>query len=322
MLYRTLGRTGWRVSLLGLGTGGVSQLGQRYELPYEQSARLVRHALDQGLNMIDTAPSYGDSEERVGFALQGVPRDSYFLSTKFQPRVEGTQLHTAQSLRKSLEDSLEHLKTDYVDLFYIHGVGPDLYDGIEQELMPELRKAKDEGLIRAIGGSELYQVDHTHSVAQRAIDDGTYDVLMVGMNLMSPDAYRSVLPKAIERNVGIVIMCAVRTVLIDPVQIKRYVDRWESEGLLQPGQVDPEHAFDDLIDADTPTVPAAAYKFAAEHPAVGTVLTGTASIEHFDDNLKAILGPPLSEDKKHRVMATYGPVQRNVQPERIRMTRR
>src|SRR3954447_19706380 len=102
MLYRTLGRTGWRVSLLGLGTGGVSQLGQRYELPYEQSARLLRHALDQGLNMIDTAPSYGDSEERIGSALKGVPRDSYYLSTKFQPRADGTILSPPEDLRASL----------------------------------------------------------------------------------------------------------------------------------------------------------------------------------------------------------------------------
>src|SRR5439155_22893249 len=117
MQYRTLGRTGWRVSILGLGSGGASMLGQRNELPASESERLVRHALDAGVNMIDTAPGYGNSEAILGQALAGVPRDQYFLSTKFQPHASADALYTAADLRASLEHSLAALKTDYVDLF-------------------------------------------------------------------------------------------------------------------------------------------------------------------------------------------------------------
>jgi aryl-alcohol dehydrogenase-like predicted oxidoreductase len=322
MQYRTLGRTGWRVSLLSLGTGGRSQLGQRYELPHSESARLVRHALDQGVNMIDTAPSYGDSEARLGQALDGVPRDAYFLSTKFQPHVRGAdELYSAQHLRKSLEASLRLLGTDYVDLFYLHGVGPEPYDAVNERYLPELYRARDAGLIRAIGLSERYQSDHTHAMAQRAITDGIYDVLMVGLNLMSPDAVRSVLPLAGEHSIGIVVMCAVRTVLVDPDLRRKYLETWEQEGLLQPGLVDHDAPFAWLLDEHSPTVSAAAYKFAAAHPAAGSILTGTANIKHFDENLRAILGPPLPEQHVERVMEVFGPVQRNVQPERLQMSR-
>jgi len=159
-------------------------------------------------------------------------------------------------------------------------------------------------------------------MAQRAIDEGDVDVLMVGLNLMSPDAVTSVLPRAEEKNVGIVVMCAVRTVLVDPVQRTRFLERWEQEGLLPPGKVDHAAPFDWLLNAEAPTVSAAAYKFAAAHPAAHCVLTGTANMEHLDENLEAILSPPPPAEHVKRVLDTFGPVQRNVQPERRRMTQR
>jgi aryl-alcohol dehydrogenase-like predicted oxidoreductase len=294
----------------------MSQLGQRYELPTSESERLVRHALDAGVNMIDTAPGYGNSEAILGEALKNVPRDQYYLSTKFQPHATQDTLSTAADLRASLERSLEALRTDYVDLFYLHGIGPEAYKAVTELYLPELNRAKQQGLIKSIGITERYQSDHAHAMALEAIEDGDYDVLMVGLNVMSPAAVTSVLPRAGERNVGIVVMCAVRSVLVKPAAVEAYVRQWQEEGLLEPGLVEPRAALDWLIDAQAPTVSAAAYKFAAMHPAVGSVLTGTASREHFDENLHAILGSPLAEQKYQRVLDMFGPVQRNVQPER------
>src|SRR6266852_9068293 len=142
MQYRTLGRTGWRVSILGLGSGGASQLGQRYELSASESERLVRHALDAGVNMIDTAPGYGNSEAILGQALHNVPRDQYYLSTKFQPHASGDTLYPVADLRASLEHSLDALRTDYVDVFYLHGIGPQPYEAVSERYLPELNKAK------------------------------------------------------------------------------------------------------------------------------------------------------------------------------------
>ena len=84
--YRQLGRTNLSVSLLGIGSGGANRLGQRHGSDRTDSHRLVRHALDLGINFFDTAPTYGDSESLLGEALAGVPRQSYVLGTKFAPR--------------------------------------------------------------------------------------------------------------------------------------------------------------------------------------------------------------------------------------------
>ena len=318
MQYRTLGRTGLRVSLLGLGSGGMSRLGQRYELPPIESERLVRHALDAGVNLIDTAPGYGRSEELLGQALVGVPREQYVLCTKFQPHAPGNhQFHSASDLRASIEASLRALRTDFVDVFYLHGIAPDAYAEVCERFLPELTAARDSGLIRHIGITERYQSDHEHVMLRRAIEDGVFTVVMVGFNLMSPAAVTSILPLAAEWGVGVVVMCAVRSVLVNPTEVEAYVRQWESEGLLEPGLVQPDAALDWLLDEHTPTVASAAYKFAAAHPAVGSVLTGTATLDHFEANRQAILGEPLPVDKVRRVLEVFGPVQRNVQPARI-----
>src|SRR5262245_6395190 len=122
MHYRTLGRTGWRVSLLGLGSGGTSRLGQRYDLSIADTERLVHTALDAGVNLIDTAPGYAESERILGQVLSGVSRDRYYLCTKFMPvppRDRGP-MASPGALRLSLEQSLSRLCTDTVDLFYLH----------------------------------------------------------------------------------------------------------------------------------------------------------------------------------------------------------
>ena len=81
MRYVTLGRTGLKVSVAGLGCGGHSRLGQRTGKTKDESVRLVRHALELGINVIDTAEVYG-TETIVGEALQNVARDEVVLSTK------------------------------------------------------------------------------------------------------------------------------------------------------------------------------------------------------------------------------------------------
>jgi len=313
--YRTLGRTGVRVSLLGLGSGGASRLGQAYQASEEAISRLVRHALEAGVNVFDTAPSYGQSEALLGQALAGIPRDRYVLSTKFQPEQRGGgALREPGELRRSLEASLRALDTDCVDVFYLHGVGPELYGPVRERFLPELQAARQAGLLRYVGITERYQTDHAHAALVRAIADGDFDVVMVGLNLLSPAAVGSVLPAAERANVGVVVMCAVRSVLIDPAAVRRYVHSWQQEGLLQPGLVPETAPLDWLLDDQTPTVTDAAYKFAAAHPAVSSVLTGTGRLEHFEANRRAIDGPGLPAERVRRVLEVFGPVARNVQP--------
>jgi aryl-alcohol dehydrogenase-like predicted oxidoreductase len=144
MLYRTLGRTDLRVSILGLGSGGASRLGQRYN--------------------------------------------------------------------------------------YLHGIAPARYAEVRDRLLPELKAAKQAGLIKHIGITERYQTDHEHKMAPMAIADGDFDVIMVGFNLLSPSAVTTVLPLAGEHQVGIVVMCAVRSVLVNPLGSRGLCPRMEASG--------------------------------------------------------------------------------------------
>ena len=89
MQYRILGRTNLKVSLVSLGSGGPSHLGQKTGLTEIESRKFVRYALDQGINLIDTAAAYRESEVILGRALEEVPRDQYYIATKSRPSYEG-----------------------------------------------------------------------------------------------------------------------------------------------------------------------------------------------------------------------------------------
>ena len=116
----TLGRTGLEVSVAGLGCGGHSRLGLSHGGSEAEAIAVIHRALDLGINLIDTARVYR-TEEVVGRALAG-RRDDVILSTKAMPDVNGEFL-TATGLRESVEKSLRRLRTDRIDLFFVHGIG-------------------------------------------------------------------------------------------------------------------------------------------------------------------------------------------------------
>ena len=309
MHYRQLGRTNLRVSLLGLGSGGANRLGQAQQADQQEATRLVRRALDLGINLIDTAPGYGASEAMLGEALEGVPRDAYVMCTKFSAN-RGEPKPNA--LRASLEASLRALGTDHVDVMYFHGVSPAAYDRTMDGFLRELQQAQADGLTRFIGMTEMYESDPTHEALQRALDDDIFDVLMIGHNLMSPNGLVNVLPTAQERNVGIVVMCAVRTIITTPDMLRETVRQWKEDGALAADAVPDDAPLDWVLGPGVGSLAEAAYRFAAESPAVSTVLTGTANVDHLEDNVRAILAPPLPTEISDRLKETFIPANRSV----------
>lgn len=312
MQYRRLGRTNLQVSLMGLGSGGRSQLGQAHGLAQAEITPIVRRAFELGVNIVDTAPAYGDSETLLGNALAGVPRESYILCTKMMPHhTKDGVVRPAADLRASIENSLRQLQTDYLDVFYLHGVPPELLSEVMDQFHDPLVQAQRDGLVRFLGITETFATDHEHLTLSTVIPQGLFDVVMVGYNVLSPAPAQHVLPLAQEHDIGVVIMCAVRGVLLSNERIREVVGEWKDEGLL-PG---------DAVPDDTPlgwltgpwahSVPAAAYKFAVDHPAVGTVLTGTGRMAHLEANAEAILGARLPPELVDRAIRTFGPVSRN-----------
>lgn len=307
MKYRELGRTHLKVSLLGLGSGGANRLGQAHAASASESHRLVRRALDLGVNFFDTAAAYGDSEVLLGEALAGVPRDSYVLATKFSLREP-----TPGLARASLEASLRRLRTEHVDVFSFHGLDPERYDRWVETFLPELQQAQRDGLVGFVGMTERYETDHEHQALERAVREALFDVVMIGHNLISPGGLRTALPLARENDIGVIVMCAVRTVIVNPEMLRETIRQWKQDGALPEDAVPDEAPLDWVLAPGVESLADAAYRFAAESPAVSTVLTGTANLEHLEDNVRSILAPPLPESISQRLRETFMPAQRSV----------
>ena len=319
MEYRRFGRTGLQVSTIGLGTGGPSQLGQSSGVAEEEARRVVRRALDLGINLIDTAADYKESEAILGRALGGVPRDSYVLCTKFNPyRARNTggtaepALKGEQELVESLERSLQRLGTDYVDLLQLHGVLPDRYEQVRDRFVLVARHLQEAGKCRFLGITESFASDPGRETLGRALQDGMFDTMMVGYNLLTPGPEEDVLPEAQRRDVGVLVMCAVRRKIGQPAQLEALIAELKARGELAPDALPERGPLDWLIHDGVDSVTSAAYKFAAGHPAVSCVLTGTANRRHLEQNVEAILGGPLPDADRQRLLALFGPVHRKL----------
>jgi aryl-alcohol dehydrogenase-like predicted oxidoreductase len=319
MEYRRFGRTGLQVSVIGLGTGGPSRLGQRSGVPEPEAIKTVHRAIDLGVNLIDTAANYAGSEAILGRALKGVPRDTFILCTKFGPargREDGAgpgELKAAHEMAESMERSLQDLGLDHVDVFQLHGVRPANYDAVLERFMPEARKLQEQGKTRFIGITENFGPSDDHHVTlTRALKDDLFDTMMVGYNLLSPLPEEHVLPEAQRRDVGILVMCAVRRAIANPEKLNELVKDLKARGELVPDALPDSGPLDWLVRGDVDSVSLAAYKFAAGHPGVSCVLTGTANQAHLEQNVAAVAGPPLPPEDRQKLLRLFGPIRRNL----------
>ena len=219
MKHRKLGRTGFRVSLVSLGTGGPSRLGQGSGVSEPEANRLVRRALELGINLIDTAAGYGESEAILGRALRGVPPEACWIATKFSP-LEGDRVKADPAeLPRSLERSLQRLGREAVDVYQLHGVIPGAYREVVDRFYPEMLRAREAGKIRFLGITERFFADPAHEMLPMALADDLFDTIMVKYGILNQAAARQVLPMAEERNVGVINMASVRVKLTDPAQL-------------------------------------------------------------------------------------------------------
>ncbi len=310
MEYRRLGKTDLRVSVLGLGSGGKSKLGQAHGMEQSEITPIVRRALDLGINIIDTAPGYDESEELLGAALEGVPRDSYVMCTKFWP-VRENRVLSAEQFHASVDRSLKRLRTDTLDVLYLHGVAPEWLEQSLDTLYPAMQEVQRAGKVRFLGVTETFATDDQHLTMQAVLPRNLFDVIMVGYNVLSAAPALHVLPLAQKHDVGVVIMCAVRGVLLSQQRIREVVGEWMDAGLLARDAVPADDPLGWIVGPWADSVPSAAYKFAADHAAVGTVLTGTGRVKHLQENVEAILGDRLPPEVVERLIRTFGPVSRN-----------
>ena len=310
MQFRRFGRTDLQVSLVGLGSGGPSQLGQTTGVSEQQSVAVVRRALDLGINLIDTSAGYLESEVLIGQAIEDVARDSVVLATKFHPvDLSSGSVNEQDSLQPFLERSLQRLGVDHVDLFQFHGVLPQFYQEVLDRFLPVARRCQEHGMFRFLGITERYHQDSRHTMLRRALADDHFDSIMVGYNLLAPGAERWILPEARKRDVGVLGMFAVRRALSDSVRLKESIGDLKERGIIPADALAEDGPLDWLVAGDVDSVPSAGYKFVAGHPDISSVLTGTGNVSHLEANVRAVLGAPLPDEHRNRLLEVFGEVE-------------
>ncbi|HEX8832692.1 MAG TPA: aldo/keto reductase [Abditibacteriaceae bacterium] len=193
---RLLGSTGVEVPLIGYGT---APLGKEKHFTREHAVRCLNHAIDSGITYLDTSPDYG-SEPHLGEVMR-TRRDEVFLATKINRR-------SKEGVLDELKESLRKLQTDHVDLIQVHAI--NAWADLEQALAPDgaltaLEQARDEGLVRFIGITGHARPE----ILGHALEQYPFDTVLVALGIAdrlitSPETF--VLPRAIERNVGVIAM--------------------------------------------------------------------------------------------------------------------
>jgi aryl-alcohol dehydrogenase-like predicted oxidoreductase len=299
MDYTTLGRTGLRVSVAGLGCGGNSRIGLGTGLTEAQSVALVQAALDLGVNLLDTAAAY-ETEAIVGKAIKGRPRESVVISTK-------SHATSASAVLANLDNSLRQLGTDYVDIFHLHGLGPAAYDKAIAEMVPALLREKDKGKFRHLAVSETGPRDPEHTMLARAVDDPRWEVFMLGFSMMHQNARKALLPKTRAKGIGTLCMFAVRNIFSKPDVLKKTVAELAAEGKVPAALAKEDNPLAFLVhEGGAESVIDAAYRFARHEPGIDVVLFGTGSVAHLRANIASLLRPPLPAADVARLYDLFG----------------
>lgn len=311
----TLGRTGLKVSVAGLGSGGASRLGMARGLSAEQAAVVCRAALDQGITLIDTARNYGN-EHVVGAALAG-RRQDVVLSSKSRLNPPGVPFDsdvflTRAQFVEAVETSLRELRTDYLDILHLHGVRPHQYDYARSEIVPAMLDLRQQGKIRFLGMTEGFGADRQHATLSRAVADGAIDVIMPGLNVLNPSALRTLLPAAHAANVGTLCMHAVRGALTRADLLSAKIEKLIASGEVSREEIAAADPVALLAAAGAEgAIADAAYRFCRHSPGIDVVLFGTGNVGHVGENILSINGPPLPEATRTALLHLF----RNVESE-------
>jgi len=303
MRKRALGNTNIQISEIAFGgveigmPYGIGVKSEADMLSEREAVRLLWDALDQGINFFDTARLYGESERIMGSAFYG-KREHVVFATKCrhlkQPDGRIPTYATLNDLvRTSLTESLQALRTDYIDLYMVHYADLDLL--ANEDLLRVFTKLREEGTVRAIGVS-VYKTEET----RRAIQCKEWNAVQLPFNLMdqSQGAYFT---DAAREGIGVI----VRSVLMRGMLSDRMPR-------LHPALKDVEvylGKYRRLLRAGFTHLPQLATQFALSHPEVSAVLVGIDKKEYLEDALDAVSGPDMDEAllKEARALAYPDP---------------
>jgi len=315
MEMRAFGLTGMDVGVLGFGAGEIGS----EKTPYPMVDRILGEALDAGVNVIDTAPLYSDSEEKLGRALQG-RRDRFLLFTKcgrHLPRKSswtGFRLRAMYKVRRwrskaeppefqypewhprllewNIEQSLKRLKTDRIDLIQLHSCSEGtLRQGGVIEILERARKA---GKVRHIG----YSGDG--KAALYAVRCGHFESLQTSINIADQEALALTVPLARQKGMGVIAKRPIANVVwkIPRPENRYYQPYWDR---LQ------ELRYDFLQDRRALEI---AVRFPLSISGVHTMIVGTTNPAHFRQNVESAAAGVLDEGQLEAIRTRWKSVAR------------
>lgn len=281
MEYRILGRTGLRVSEIGLGTSQTFRLAAKED--ESRCVRIVNEALDRGINFFDTAPSYWDAERVLGRALEG-RRHEALVATKVRAQ-------DAASARASIERSFENLRADVIDLLQIHSmVG-------WREVTPVIQEYQRRGRVRFIGLTESNPGNYAEMI--EAMRTGAYDSIQILYSLAERSCLEEMLPLAQKMNIGVIALRVILNLLADRIprdpnapKADRKPSGGEARARLVEGLERGRPAHLEPYGVKTPGQ--ALLKYVLGHPAVSTIIVATGKVERITENAAASNGKNLS----------------------------
>lgn len=320
MFYRTLGRTGLRISEVGFGAWGIGRANW-IGAEDDESLRALNRAIDLGCNFIDTALGYGGghSERLVGQVVRS-RSETVYVATKIPPKnglwparpgIPSSETFPADHIIACTEQSLTNLGLDTIDVQQFH-VWSDEWIG-EGDWLEAVRKLKEQGKIRCFGISIN---DHEPANALKLIETGVVDTVQVIYNMFDQSPEDELLPACERHNVGVIVRVAL--------------DEGGLTGRITPESTFPEGDFRNhyfagdrkkevyervqRIAADLGIgldgMPEAALRFVLSHPAVSTVIPGMRSVRNVERNMAVGDGKGLPPEqaakvKKHRWIRNF-----------------
>ena len=284
MEKRRLGKTDMDVSVLGFGG---AEIGFENASP-DAVEKLLKSALDSGLNVIDTGECYRGSEELIGQAVSDRRRDFYLFTKCGHPHgMESSANWSQASLLQSIERSLRRLKTDRLDIVHLHSCSEsELRKG---EAITALQTARERGYTRYIGYSGDSRAAHF------AAECGAFDTLQTSISIADQEAIELTVPLAHKKQMGVIakrpIANAAWKTGHKPIQGYHH-EYWERLRKLN---------YEFLRNADLEKAIGIALRFTLSVPGVHTAIVGTKKPERWQENSKLLEAGPLSEPEFHAI---------------------